>query len=159
NENNHAKGYLKKWSFMGLFGRFFVDSAVLGKNEKGWLHIKNVYVNGPSFGGAIGSATAFLKILQDLLSDNSKLLKSQTKQLLYQRQSLNSGKEIDMTLGWNIGELNGVTYYYKEGGGAGFHCEMRIYPENGLASVIMANKTTFNSKKILSELDMNFLAN
>lgn len=158
-ENSHAKGYLKKWSFMGLFARFFVDSAVLDKNEKGWLHIKNVYVNGPSFGGAIGSATSFAKILQDLLSDKSRLLKKQTKQLLYQRQSLNSGVEIDMTLGWHIDELNGVTYYYKEGGGAGFHCEMRIYPENGLASVIMANKTSFNSRKILSELDVNFVAN
>lgn len=144
---------------MGLFGPLFVDYEVLGENEKGWLHVKNVYVNGPSFGGAIGSATAFAKILQDLLSDNSRLLKMQTKQRLYQRQSLNSGAEIDMTLGWHIDVLDGVTYYYKEGGGAGFHCEMRIYPENGLASVIMVNKTTFNSRKILSELDMNFVAN
>lgn len=144
---------------MGLFGPLFVDYEVLGENEKGWLHVKNVYVNGPSFGGAIGSATAFAKILQDLLSDNSRLLKMQTKQRLYQRQSLNSGAEIDMTLGWHIDVLDGVTYYYKEGGGAGFHCEMRIYPENGLVSVIMVNKTTFNSRKILSELDMNFVAN
>ena len=64
-----------------------------------------------------------------------------------------------MMLGWHIDEINGVTSYYKEGGGAGFHCEMRIYPENGLASVIMANKTSFNSRKILSELDVNFVAN
>lgn len=157
NEENHAKGYLKKWSFMGLFGRFFVDSNVLGENENGWLHIQNVYLNGPSFGGAIGTAGAFAIILQDLLSEDSRLLGKQTKQLLYHRQKLNSGREIDMTLGWHIAKLDGTTYYYKEGGGAGFHCEMRVYPKNGLASVVMSNRTTFNSRKILSELDMSFL--
>ncbi len=159
NENNHAKGYLKKWSFMGLFGRFFVDSNVLGENERGWVHIENVYLNGPSFGGAIGTARAFSVILQDLLSEESKLLTRKTKKLLYQRQKLNSGKEIDMTLGWHIAELEGVTYYYKEGGGAGFHSEMRIYPNKGLGSVIMSNRTSFNSRKILSKLDNNFVEN
>lgn len=159
NENNHAKGYLKKWSFMGLFGRFFVDSNVLGENEKGWVHIENVYLNGPSFGGAIGTARAFSIILQDLLSEESKLLANQTIKILYQRQKLNSGNEIDMTLGWHIAELDGVSYYYKEGGGAGFHCEMRIYPKKELASVIMSNRTSFNSRKILSELDINFVEN
>ena len=159
NENNHAKGYLKKWSLMNLFGRFFIDGNVLGEYEGSWLHINNVYLNGPSFGGAIGSATAFAKILQDLLSEQSKLIGIKSKQLLYSQQKTNTGKNIDMTLGWHIDKLNGVTYYYKEGGGAGFHSEMRIYPDNGLASVIMTNKTSFNSRKILSELDINYVEN
>ncbi len=158
-KNNHAKGYLKKWSFMGLFGRFFVDPKMLSENETGWVHIKNVYLNGPSFGGAIGTAGAFSKILQDLLSTESMLLEQRTKQLLYQQQMLNSGTEIDMTLGWHMAELDGTNYYYKEGGGAGFHCEMRIYPKKGLASVIMSNRTSFNSRKILSELDIRFVEN
>lgn len=156
-ETAHAKGYLKAWSFMGLFGRFLVDSSVLGENEKGWLHINNVYLNGPAFGGAIGTSNAFSSILQDLLSDQSVLLNEDTKPYLYQRQRLNSGAEIEMTLGWHIGELNGETYYYKEGGGAGFHSEMRIYPTTGIASVIMANRTSFNSRKILSEQDSHFV--
>ncbi len=156
-ENNHAKGYLKKWSFMNLFGRFFIDRSVLGEYEGSWLHIKNVYLNGPAYGGVIGTVAAFSKILQDLLSEQSKLLGEKSKQLLYSQQKTHSGKKIDMTLGWHIGKLNGVTYYYKEGGGAGFHSEMRIYPDNGLASVIMANRTSFNSRKVLSELDVNFV--
>ena len=123
------------------------------------MHIKNVYLNGPSFGGAIGTAGAFSKILEDLLSTESMLLEQRTKQLLYQQQMLNSGTEIDMTLGWHMAELDGTNYYYKEGGGAGFHCEMRIYPKKGLASVIMSNRTSFNSRKILSELDIRFVEN
>ncbi len=159
NTNNHAKGYLKKWSFMNLFGRFFIDGNLLGEYEGNWLHIKNVYLNGPSFGGAIGTATAFSKMLQDLLSEQSKLLGEKSKQLLYSQQQTDAGKNIDMTLGWHIGKLNGVTYYFKEGGGAGFHSEMRIYPDNGIASVIMTNRTSFNSRKILNELDANYVEN
>ena len=158
-ENNHAKGYLKKYSFMNLIKSFIMEDYTWGKYEDDWLHINNVYLNGPAFGGTIGSAAAFGKILQDLLSKQSKLLGEKSKQSLYSQQKSKSGKNIDMTLGWHIDNLNGVTYYYKEGGGAGFHCEMRIYPEYGLASVIMTNKTSFNSRGILSELDANFVAN
>ena len=112
---------------MGLFGRFLVDSNMLGEYERGWVHIKDVYLNGPSFRGAIGTARAFARILQDLLSTKSILLWQDTKQLLYQQQVLNSGAEIDMTLGWHMAELADTPYYYKEGGGAGFHCKMRIF--------------------------------
>lgn len=54
--NNQAKGYLKKWSFMNFIGRFFIDENIIGDSEGSWIHIKNVYTNGPSFGGTIGSA-------------------------------------------------------------------------------------------------------
>ncbi|MCP3849362.1 MAG: beta-lactamase family protein [Gammaproteobacteria bacterium] len=157
NEDNHAKGYLKKWSFMNFFGRFFIDKDLLGEYEDGWLHIKDVYLNGPSFGGAIGSATAFSKILQDLLSKKSQLLNAQSIELLYSQQVNQAGENLKMTLGWHIGELNGFKYYYKEGGGAGFHSEMRIYPDKAIASVLMVNRTSFNSREILSKIDANFV--
>ncbi len=157
--DKHAKGYLKKWSFMNMFGRLFIDSVVLGDYEGSWLNVKNVYLDGPAFGGAIGSAKAFSRILQDLLSEKSKLLKEETKQLLYTQQKNDSDEEIEMTLGWHIEKLNGDTYFYKEGGGAGFHSEMRIYPEKRIASVLMTNRTSINSKKTLSKLDMSFVGN
>ena len=155
--SNHAKGYLAKYSFINLIKGFVTDKEVWGEYEGSWLHIKNVYLNGPAFGGAVGSAKAFSRILQDLLSEESILLGNNAKQLLYSQQKNNSGKNIDMTLGWHIGELNGVGYFYKEGGGAGFHSEMRVYPAVGLASVIMTNRTSFNSRKQLSNIDKNFI--
>lgn len=154
---NHAKGYLAKYSFMNFFKGFVIDKDVWGEYEGSWLHIRNVYLNGPAFGGTLGSARAFSRILQDLLSNDSILLGNNAKQLLYSQQKNNSGKNIDMTLGWHIGDLNGIGYFYKEGGGAGFHSEMRIYPAAGLASVIMTNRTSFDSTKQLSKLDRNFV--
>ena len=118
--SNHAKGYLAKYSFINLIKGFVTDKEVWGEYEGSWLHIKNVYLNGPAFGGAVGSAKAFSRILQDLLSEESILLGNNAKQLLYSQQKNNSGKNIDMTLGWHIGELNGVGYFYKKAVGQVF---------------------------------------
>lgn len=156
-EESHAKGYLKKWSLMDIAGRFLIDDGVYGSNEGNWIRIKNLYPNGPSFGGAIGTARSFSVVLKDLLSGQSRLLGPTGKQLLYSQQSVASGKKIDMTLGWHIRQLDKMTYFYKEGGGAGFCCEMRVYPEAGLASVLMLNRTSFNFKKNLSALDRFFV--
>ena len=79
----HAKGYLAKYSLMNLAKGFVTDRAVWGEYEGNWLHIKDAYVNGPSFGGAIGSAKAFSAILQDLLAERSVLLGENFKPLLY----------------------------------------------------------------------------
>lgn len=155
----HAKGYLAKYSFMNLIKGFATDKEVWGNYEGNWLHIKDVYVNGPAFGGAVGTARAFSVILQDLLAEESILLSERSKELLFTTQKTRFGKEIDMILGWHIGNFDGTQYYYKEGGGAGFHSEMRMYPTLGLASVIMTNQTSFNSRSALSGLDRIFLQN
>jgi D-alanyl-D-alanine carboxypeptidase len=155
--SKQAKGYVAKYSIMNLIKNFVTDEEVWGEYEGNWLHVKDVYVNGPAFGGAIGSAKAFSRILQDLLSEDSLLLGKSAKQFLYAQEKNNAGKPLDMTLGWHIGELNGLRYFYKEGGGAGFHCEMRVYRSAGVASVLMTNRTSFNSRKELSRFDKNFI--
>lgn len=153
NESNHSKGYLNQYSFMNLIKSFLMKNITWGEYEGSWLHINNVYLNGPAFGGAIGSAKAFSRILQSLLSENSVLLGNNVKQYLYSHESTKSGEDIEMTLGWHINELDDMKYYFKEGGGAGFHCEMRIYPDANLATVLMVNRTSFNTRKHLSNLD------
>ena len=154
---HHAKGYLAKYSFMNLMKGFLLDKEVWGEYEGSWLRINDVYLNGPAFGGAIGTARAFSRMLQDLLRKESLLLGTKGKALLFEQQKTQDGRLIEMTLGWHIGELDGQRYYYKEGGGAGFHCEMRIYPSSGLASVIMTNRTAFEPKKTLGRLDKLFM--
>ncbi|MFX0198129.1 MAG: serine hydrolase domain-containing protein [Candidatus Hodarchaeota archaeon] len=156
NPTNHCKGYLGKYSFMNLFKRFLVDKDIIGEYEGKWLHIKNHYLNGPAFGGLIGSARGFSKFLQDQLKEESALFNKETKNLFYSQQKNNEGKLVEMTLGWHIGDSERTKYFFKEGGGGGYHCEMRIYPDQEIASIIMVNKTNFNSKKYLNILDKNF---
>ncbi len=155
----HAKGYLPKWSFLNLVKFFLIDSRFVGEYEDGWLHINDHYLNGPSFGGIVASAPAIGVFLQDQLRDSSKLLSNRMKAFFFEQQKDNNGKFINMTLGWHIGSDEGIRYYFKEGGGGGFHSEMRVYPEQEIAAVVIANNTSFDAKNFLNTADKSFLGN
>ena len=62
-----------------------------------------------------------------------------------------------MTLGWHIGDLDGTRFFYKEGGGGGFHSMMRVYPASGIAAVIMTNATSFDVRASMDAVDPQFL--
>jgi hypothetical protein len=63
-----------------------------------------------------------------------------------------------MTLGWHIGKVNRAAYFFKEGGGGGFHSEMRLYRGKGIGSVVMVNSTDFDSSTFLNRVDAAFLS-
>jgi D-alanyl-D-alanine carboxypeptidase len=155
--SRHAKGYLAKYSFLNLVKGFLTDPRIWGPYEGRWRRVNEHYVNGPAFGGLVGSAGAFGRFLQDQLGASSIILNKPSRELLYARQTDGAGRPVVMTLGWHIGDLNGAPYYFKEGGGGGFHSEMRVYPGRGIASVLMVNATQFNSNSFLSRLDRAFL--
>ncbi len=154
---NQAKGYLAAWSLMNLLKGFLMERDAWGGYEGKWLRIRDVYPNGPAFGGAIGSAAAFAAILRDLLKARPALISAETRDLLYERARDGAGRELAMTLGWHVGGLDGRPYFFKEGGGAGFHCEMRAYPDRGRGSVVMVNRTAFASNAVLSRIDRELL--
>lgn len=155
-QDEHAKGYLEKYSFLNLIKRFVVDKALIGDYEGRWLHIRDHYVNGAAFGGLVGSVTGFGKFLQDQLRPRSLLFLDTTRDLFFAPQSTSDGSRILMTLGWHIGLLNGVEFFYKEGGGGGFHCMMRVYRRASIATVIMTNATGVDVRRVLSTTDPLF---
>jgi CubicO group peptidase (beta-lactamase class C family) len=154
---HHANGYLKKYALMNLLKAFLVDRKVVGEYEGRWLRLNSHYINGPAFGGLIGTARGFSRFLQDQLRTESVLFAPQTKRQLESRQTDSAGSPIPMTLGWHVGETSDAAYLFKEGGGGGFHCEMRIYPTRGIATVVMANSTDFSSTGFLNRVDSPFL--
>lgn len=151
--DNHSRGYLSKYSPLNLLKRFLIDSNYICVYEDNWLHIKNHYVNGPSYGGLIGTARAFAAFLKDQLKPESVLFDNQTGALLNWQQKNNRGTLINMTLGWHIGQMERIRYFYKEGGGGGYHCEMRLYPAHRVASVIMVNESSSRCHGYLDRLD------
>ncbi|NIW45812.1 MAG: serine hydrolase [Gammaproteobacteria bacterium] len=52
-------------------------------------------------------------------------------------------------LGWGIFPEGGRFYLDHDGGGPGFDSNMRIYPEDSLGLVVVANDTTYNHDLIL----------
>jgi len=147
-----ATGYLEKWSWLNLLKRLVIDAKYVGSYEGPWLTIRAHYVNGPAFGGLIGTTAAFGVWLRDLLGE-SRTLPAAAAGWLFEQQRLSTGAPVPMTLGWHIGELAGTRHYFKEGGGGGFHSMMRLYPDRGLGSVIIGNATGFRARQALDELD------
>jgi D-alanyl-D-alanine carboxypeptidase len=154
---HHANGYLARFSLFNLIKGFLMDTKFFGGYEGRWLRLKSHHLNGPAFGGMVGTAPAFAAFLQDQLRPQSVLLGAEGKRLLETQQRISDGDPIPMTLGWHVGRANGVRYFFKEGGGGGFHTEMRLYPDQGIASVVMVNATEFDSSQFLNRLDAVFL--
>ena len=153
----HANGYLEKYSFFNLTKRYLIDPQYIGTYEGRWLRVEPHYLNGPAFGGIVGTARGFAMFLRDQLQPGSAILDARGRELFYTQQQTSRGKPIPMTLGWHMGRLGRVPFYFKEGGGGGFHCEMRIYPTPGVGTVVMANATGFNVNRCLNALDRQYL--
>lgn len=150
----HAKGYIKKYSFSNaILGFFFDKSKFIGETEGKWKPFNDNYVNGASYGGLIGTSDAFAKYVQELLTPDCKLLPDNYKSILFSENSTNSDKPTGMCLSWFSGILNGKQYYTHAGGGGGYYCEMRIYPNIGIGSVIMFNRTGMRDERFLDKLD------
>ena len=104
----------------------------------------------------MGTATGFGKFLQDQLRPSSVLFDDATREHLYRPERLNDGREVEMTLGWHVGRAGSERFFFKEGGGGGFHTMMRVYPEAGIASVVLTNATTFDVRGLLDTVDPDF---
>jgi CubicO group peptidase (beta-lactamase class C family) len=112
-DGSQARGYLEVFSLMNVLRPFLTEKWVSGGREGKWIRIQDHYVNGPAFGGAIGTAAGFCKFAGRLVECG------------------------DAGFGWS----EGPHYVQKEGGGAGFRCMLRIDRESRRASVIMSNAT------------------
>ncbi len=153
-----ARGYLEKYSWMNLLKGLLIERSLYGGYEDRWLRIESHYVDGPAFGGLVGSALGFAALLRDQLRSRSALFSPTTQALYYEPQRTNDGAPLAMTLGWHVGRLDSQRYFYKEGGGAGFHALLRLYPGAGIASVILTNATGFPVRRFLDLVDTPFLA-
>jgi hypothetical protein len=85
------------------------------------------------------------------------LFNDMTRRLFYTQQQTTRGAPVPMTLGWHIRKIGDVRLFYKEGGGGGFHCMMRLYPGHGIGTVVMTNATGFDVRKVLDTVDAWFL--
>jgi D-alanyl-D-alanine carboxypeptidase len=155
--SNHAKGYLARWSALNLLKGLLIDRELAGETVGKWVNIRDHYLNGAAFGGLITTARAVSLFLQDQLKERSVLLGPQFREQFFTQQRTTTNAPVSMTLGWHIGDLHGTRFFYKEGGGGGYHCEMRIYPERAIGSVIMVNETSSSCIRTQDLADWEFL--
>jgi CubicO group peptidase (beta-lactamase class C family) len=156
--DDNVTGYQKNWALMNLLLGFFLDkSKFMDQPEGKWRPFKTFYINGSSYGGLVGTMHSFTTYVQQLLRTNNSLIGEDYKKLLFTENYTNDNKPTAMCLSWFCGELNGKKYFAHPGGGGGYYCELRLYPEIDKGSVIMFNRTGISNEKFLDKVDKFFV--
>jgi D-alanyl-D-alanine carboxypeptidase len=64
---------------MNLAKGVLIDRDLIGDYSGRWLEIRSHYLNGPAFGGLVGTARGFGTFLQDQLREQSVLFNDTTR--------------------------------------------------------------------------------
>lgn len=158
--DRRATGYIKRWSLMRGLLSVAAPSFMMGESRGSWTSFEPVYMNGPAYGGLFGNARGWTVLLADQLAPDSIALGGAAQTEFYRAQRTSNGQKIPMTLGWHIGSLKGKRHFYKAGGGPGFSCNLRIYPDQGLATVWLSNRMAASESPIQAisdSIDANFV--
>lgn len=154
-----ATGYHKAMSFGNFLLGFLLDKKrFMGEKTEGWKCFLPFYVNGPAYGGLIGTPGAFIAFAQDLLKPESVLLSPAGREEMWRENRLNNSRPTGMSLGWYKGNLGGKPYSCHAGGGGGFYCELRVYPGSGLGSAVFMNRSGFSDERFLDKADAALLS-
>ncbi len=157
NPSSHAVGYHKWWSLTNALFGFLIDKAkFMGGKEGKWKPFNLFYNNGTAYGGLFGSASGLIQYAQTLLKPNSVLLNDQYKEILFTERDVRN-KPTGMSLSWFTGNLKGNKYFAHAGGGGGYYCELRVYPELGVGSVLLYNRSGMRDERILDRADAFFI--
>jgi len=155
---NNVTGYQKSRTLMNFLLGFFLDKSKFMEMAEGkWRPFKTFYINGSSYGGLVGTAHSFKTYVQQLLRTNNSLISEQYKKLFFTENYTDDNKPTGMCLSWFWGELNGKKYFAHPGGGGGYYCELRLYPEINRGSIIMFNRTGMSNEKFLDKVDKFFV--
>jgi D-alanyl-D-alanine carboxypeptidase len=154
----HATGYHEIMSFSYLLLGLLIDkNRYFDKREGKWKSFKPYYVNGAAYGGLIGTPQAFMIYLREFLNPASVLISQEYKRMLLTETKDGRNKSTGMCLSWFSCALNGCRCFTHAGGGGGYYCEIRIYPDQEIGSVIFYNRTGFKDERMLDKVDRFYL--
>lgn len=157
-DTNHAMGYHKNSWFQNLLLGLLFDTANSMYPPKGnWRRFKPFYINGLPYGGLICTPAALMEFCRALLNGNEQLLSRTAIQEMLTPQRTAKGDLTPMGLGWFSDTLKDVSYYCHAGGGGGYYSEIRVYPEKGMGSVVMMNRSGMKDERLLDRLDAAFI--
>ncbi|UCH25728.1 MAG: alpha/beta fold hydrolase [Trueperaceae bacterium] len=115
----------------------------------GWLHPYHVEA---AHGGLIGPATEAIRFAQMHLNGGElagvRILSPESAALMREMQYSSAGDPLGYGLAWLIGDGD-HPYVEHDGGGAGLWDKMRIYPDEGVAIVMMSNGEGFDRDRVV----------
>jgi D-alanyl-D-alanine carboxypeptidase len=149
-----ATGHSRRFTPTNLVVHALTPARYWALPHRQWSRSARLLSLGRGYGGLWSSASALAAVLQDLLRARPKLLSASARDQMWAEQRTGDGEPSGNALGWVIGELNGVKYFGKQGGGLGFHGNARVYPELGLATLLLCNRTELTTGPIDARSDV-----
>jgi CubicO group peptidase (beta-lactamase class C family) len=151
-----ATGYHPRWNPL----RYLLPRWVVDERSGRWVALHAFAVDGPPYGGLVGTPDDASRFLQMHLADGSfesnQILSSAIAKEM--REINIEGKRYDLGLGWfRPAKRRDAEPAFVEhlGGGAGFFNVMRAYPTAGVGTVVMGNATKYDVDAV-AELGLEF---
>jgi CubicO group peptidase (beta-lactamase class C family) len=148
---DRATAYQRKWSLMGIAARWMLDQRFFGETIVGYWALRPFTVDGAPYGGLGGGVGDLLRLGRMTLAggegEHGRLLKESSVRAMLTPFVDRLGRSTGIGLGWHLGELDGEPFAYHEGGGGGFRSELRVYPRLGYAVAVLANETSFPTRR------------
>jgi CubicO group peptidase (beta-lactamase class C family) len=129
--------------------RLLLPRWVIGKPAGRWISLRPFLLDGPAYGGLLGSLddlARFLRMhLRDGELDGVRILSPAATASM--RQITVRGRQYDLGLGWfrPASQRDADPPFVEHlGGGAGFYNLIRIYPSRGVGVAVMGNATSYH---------------
>lgn len=141
--------------------RLLLPRWVIGPAAGRWRTFNPFYLDGSAYGGLVGPVGDAALLAAAHLGGGTvagrRILSAESAAEM--QRIATPGKKFDLGLGWfrrHRDSKRGLTHIEHLGGGAAFGTVMRLYPEQGIALVAMANVSSnkFDHEALLSPLDL-----
>jgi len=144
-----ATGYQRRLSPMTPLFRVMLPKGIIGRRVGRYLSFNRFCVDGPPYGGLIGSAHEAARFMAAHINggevDGVRLLTPESALEMQAVQA--SGSKLQVGFGWfrrGKDKSQDASHLEHLGGGGGFWNMMRIYPERRMGVLAMGNATSYD---------------
>ena len=147
-EDDVATGYQRRFHPMTPLFWLLLPKGIMGASEHRFVALNRFLVDGPAYGGLVGSARDAARFMGVHLNggefDGVRLLSPKGVEAMQTLQS--SGRKLEVGFGWfrRGADRTAGDFWEHLGGGGGFWSVMRIYPARGVGVLSMGNATSYD---------------
>ena len=144
-----ATGYQRRLSPLTPLFRLMLPRGIVGSARGKYLSFNRFCVDGPSYGGLIGSAEDAARFLALHAGGGGEVLSPEGVRSMQQLDM--HGRKLDVGLGWfrRHGDRDlGAPYVEHLGGGGGFFNMMRLFTDRDLGVIVMGNATDYDHQRV-----------
>jgi CubicO group peptidase (beta-lactamase class C family) len=149
-EAGAATGYQKRLSPLTPLYRLMLPDGIVGPNVGRYVSFNRFVVDGPAYGGLIGTAEDAGRFLALHLRGGGEVLSPESVTAMQKITA--TGRKLDVGLGWFRSRSAPARPWFLEhtGGGGAFFNMMRIFPSERFGVVVMGNASSYDREPLAS---------